>query len=219
MSRAPYVAAVLATAAAVALAGCSGAPTPAASSSSTPEKVTITYANFISNGGNEANLTKIVDAFQQANPDITVKVTTRPYTDYFTALQTDLAGGTVADVFDMEYAGYSALQSSGVLAPLDGVDASAYQKSLIDAYQTDGKQYALPTSFSTVVLYYNKALFDAAGVAYRQGHADRRPGRRHGGLRHQPVHRGQARHVAQRHLDVRQPGQGHRSVGHRRRAR
>ncbi|MCG2801544.1 MAG: extracellular solute-binding protein, partial [Cellulomonas sp.] len=164
MSRAPRVAAVLATAAALALAGCSGSSSPGASSSG--EKVTVTYSNFISNGGNEDNLAKIVSAFETANPDITVKVTTLPYSDYFTALQTDLAGGTVADVFDMEYAGYAALQSSGVLAPLSGVDASVYKTSLIDAYQTDGAQYALPSSFSTVVLFYNKALFDAAGVSY-----------------------------------------------------
>lgn len=165
MSRAPRVAAALVTASALALAGCSGSASSGASSSS-DGKVTITYSNFISNGGNEANLTKIVDAFEAANPDITVKVTTLPYSDYFTALQTDLAGGTAADVFDMEYAGYAALQSSGVLAPLDGVDGAAYKPSLLDAYQTDGTQYALPSSFSTVVLFYNKALFDAAGVSY-----------------------------------------------------
>ncbi|WP_159808445.1 ABC transporter substrate-binding protein [Cellulomonas citrea] len=165
MSRAPRVAAALVTASALALAGCSGSASSGASSSS-DGKVTITYSNFISNGGNEANLTKIVDAFEAANPDITVKVTTLPYADYFTALQTDLAGGTAADVFDMEYAGYAALQSSGVLAPLDGVDGAAYKPSLLDAYQTDGTQYALPSSFSTVVLFYNKALFDAAGVSY-----------------------------------------------------
>ncbi|MCG2799422.1 MAG: sugar ABC transporter substrate-binding protein [Cellulomonas sp.] len=165
MSRAPRVAAVLATAAALALAGCSGSASSDASSSS-GEKVTITYSNFISNGGNEENLTTIVDAFEAENPDITVEVSTLPYSDYFTALQTDLAGGTVADVFDMEYAGYTALQNSGVLAPIEGVDTSVYTTSLIDAYQTDGTQYALPSSFSTVVLFYNKALFDAAGLSY-----------------------------------------------------
>jgi multiple sugar transport system substrate-binding protein len=41
-----------------------------------------------------------------------------------------------------------------------------YRGDVAAAYQTDGVSYALPTSFSTVVLYYNKDLFDAAGVAY-----------------------------------------------------
>lgn len=38
-----------------------------------------------------------------------------------------------------------------------------YQANLAGAYATDGTQYALPSSFSTVVLFYNKDLFDAAG--------------------------------------------------------
>ncbi|MFT4280966.1 ABC transporter substrate-binding protein [Microbacterium sp.] len=146
----------------LALAGCSGpATTPGAA-----EDVTITYSNFISAGGNEKNLEAIVDAFEKENKGITVEVKTLPYADYFTALQTDLAGGTVADVFDIEFANYAAYQKSGVLAPLEGVDTSAYQASLADAYATDGTQYALPSSFSNVVLFYNADLFDAAGLDY-----------------------------------------------------
>ncbi|AUG30176.1 MULTISPECIES: sugar ABC transporter substrate-binding protein [Microbacterium] len=145
----------------LALAGCSGSGSPAAGGD-----VTITYSNFISAGGNEKNLQAIVDAFEKENPGITVEVKTLPYTDYFTALQTDLAGGTAADVFDIEFANYAAYQKSGVLAALDGVDTSVYQASLVDAYATDGTSYALPSSFSNVVLFYNADLFDAAGLAY-----------------------------------------------------
>src|SRR5690606_29825896 len=145
------------------LAGCSSRGTEA---SGDGDKVTITYSNFISNGGNEENLATIVKAFEKENPDVKVDVTTLPYADYFTALQTDLAGGTVSDVVDIEFANYAAYQANGVLAPLDGVDTDLYQASLADAYATDGTQYALPSSFSNVVLFYNADLFDAAGLDY-----------------------------------------------------
>jgi multiple sugar transport system substrate-binding protein len=56
----------------VILAGCSA---PAENGDGS---VTITYTNFISNDGNEQNLQKIVDAFEDANPGITVEVTTLP---------------------------------------------------------------------------------------------------------------------------------------------
>ena len=95
----------------LALAGCSGSTSPAAGGG-----VTITYSDFISAGGNEKNLQAIVDAFEKENAGITVEVKTLPYADYFTALQTDLAGGTAADVFDIEFANYAAYQKSGVLA-------------------------------------------------------------------------------------------------------
>jgi multiple sugar transport system substrate-binding protein len=128
--------------------------------------VTITYSNFISNDGNEENLQAIVDAFEDENPDITVEVTTLPYGDYGTALQTDLAAGTVSDVFDIEYANYAQYQANGVLAELEVANADAYKPSLLEAYSTDGAQFALPSSFSAVVLYYNADLFDAAGLDY-----------------------------------------------------
>ena len=155
---------------ALTLTACSSSDEPTASSgdatSSAAEPVTITYSNFISNGGNEDNMAAIISAFEADNPTITVDVTTMPYADYFTALQTDLAAGTTADVFDIEYATYPTYQSAGAFAPLEGVDSSVYRGDVAAAYQTDGVSYALPTSFSTVVLYFNKDLFDAAGLDY-----------------------------------------------------
>ncbi len=166
-----YVAAVGALAALTLVAGCSsgGAKTdPTGGTTTTPadQPVTISYTNFVANGGNEENLAKIVDAFEAENPNITVNVTTLPYGDYFTALQTDLVAGTQADVFDIEFANYRAYVEAGVAAPITVADAAAYKPSLLDAYSTDGVQYALPSSFSTVVLFFNKDLFDAAGVDY-----------------------------------------------------
>lgn len=148
--------------AALILSGCS-TETPKGDAAG---PVTVTYSNFISNDGNEANLATIVAAFEEENPDITVDVTTLPYADYGTALQTDLAAGTVADVFDIEYANYAAYQASGVLAEIPVSNPEAYRATVLDAYATGGIQYALPSSFSDVVLYYNADLFDAAGVAY-----------------------------------------------------
>jgi multiple sugar transport system substrate-binding protein len=160
MKKTLLVAAGLVGAAAVVLSGCT------ASGGDDEGPVTITYTNFISNDGNEDNLQKIVDAFEKANPGITVDVTTMPYADYGTALQTDLAAGTESDVFDIEYANYAQYQANGVLAPITVQNPGAYKPSLLEAYATDGTQYALPSSFSDVVLYYNKDLFDAAGVSY-----------------------------------------------------
>lgn len=145
--------------AALVLSGCA----PAAEETG---PVTITYTNFISNDGNEENLAKIVSAFEKENPNITVDVTTLPYGDYGTALQTDLAAGTVSDVFDVEYSNYASYQANGVLAPITLKSTDAYRASLIDAYSTDGTSYALPSSFSDVVVFYNADLFDAAGLDY-----------------------------------------------------
>ncbi|MBT2498098.1 sugar ABC transporter substrate-binding protein [Agromyces sp. ISL-38] len=160
MRTTPLTAIGLAGVAVLALTSCS------AGGGGDDGPVTITYTNFISNGGNEENLQAIVDAFEAENPDITVDVTTLPYGDYGTALQTDLAAGTASDVFDIEYTNFAQYQANGVLAELEVDDPGVYRGSVLEAYQTDGAQFALPSSFSTVVLYFNRDLFDAAGLEY-----------------------------------------------------
>jgi multiple sugar transport system substrate-binding protein len=113
MNRKLMATAGLAACAALMMSGC------AATKAAPPAgPVTITYSNFISNDGNEGNLKKIVAAFEKENKNITVDVKTLPYGDYGTALQTDLAAGTPADVFDIEYSNYASYQANGVLAEI-----------------------------------------------------------------------------------------------------
>ena len=57
------------------------------------------------------------------------------------------------------------------LFPLDdylkeGFDPSIYLPGLLDPGKLNGKQYLLPKDYSPLAVYYNKKLFDAAGVAY-----------------------------------------------------
>ncbi|TCO56048.1 ABC transporter substrate-binding protein [Actinocrispum wychmicini] len=149
---------------ALALSACSQgsatAPSPSADG-----KTVVRYMNFSANNGHEKDLDAIVAAFQKANAGIEVQVETVPYANYFTKLQTAVAGGTAPDAFELNYENFVTYAKNGSLAELSGVDKSAYRKSLVEAYASDGKQYGLPESFSNVVLFYNKKLFSDAGVA------------------------------------------------------
>lgn len=127
-------------------------------------KTVVRYMNFSANDGHEKDLDAIVAAFEKENGDIDVQVETVPYADYFTKLQTAVAGGTAPDTFELNYENFVTYAKNGSLAELSGVDKGAYQKALVDAYSSDGKQYGLPESFSNVVLFYNKTLFEQKGV-------------------------------------------------------
>ncbi len=155
----------LALAGAVVMAGC--AQGSATSGSGGEDGTTVVrYMNFTSNDGHEEDLDAIVAAYEDEHPDIDVQVETIPYADYFTKLQTAFAGQTVADVVDLNYENFVSYAEAGSLLPLEDVDAAPYQANLLESFQLDGTQYGLPSSYSNVVLYYNKALFDAAGVEY-----------------------------------------------------
>jgi multiple sugar transport system substrate-binding protein len=165
--------AVRATVAATALAllatACSSGG--GGSSGSGGGSTTITYFTFSAAPDHLTDLDKIVKSFEQQNPTITVKVQTAAYADYFTKLSTELAAGTAPDTFELDYQDFVDYASSGSLLSLAGANASAYNPSAytpssLGAFGYNGQQMALPESFSDVVLFYNKALFDKAGLAY-----------------------------------------------------
>lgn len=109
---------------------------------------------------------QIADAYEKANPGVDVKIQVTPFSQYWTKLQTAVTGGSAPDVFWMNGPNSKLYASNGVLAPLDGVDTSKYSEGLIDIYTDDGKLYGVPKDFDTIGVWYNKTLFDAAGVAY-----------------------------------------------------
>src|ERR1035438_6790832 len=62
----------------------------------------VRYMEFSASGGHEKDLANIAKAFHAANPTITVQIDTIPFADYFTKLQTAVAGGTAGDAFRSE---------------------------------------------------------------------------------------------------------------------
>ena len=114
----------------------------------------------------------VVDDFHVANPNITVKVEVSDWDSYWTKLNTLIAGGTPPDVFAMDAPLYLDWQSRGALLNLQPyIDANpsflddVYPQTL-SAYKVGNDYYGLPRDFQTIVLFYNKDMFDKAGVAY-----------------------------------------------------
>ncbi|HKG55501.1 MAG TPA: sugar ABC transporter substrate-binding protein [Anaerolineales bacterium] len=115
---------------------------------------------------------KIVADFHTANPNITVKVDVSDWDSYWTKLKTLLSAGTPPDVFAMDAPLYLDYQSRGVLLNLQpyldknpDLLKGVYPQTL-EAYKTPEGMFGLPRDFQTVALFYNKDMFDAAGVDY-----------------------------------------------------
>lgn len=137
------------------------------------EPVTIKVVSFLTYDENKDGAeVSVVNAFQAAHPEIKVEFQLLPYADYFTSLKTWIAGGTAPDVASLDLAMLQEMAASGSLVDLNpmikstGYDLSAYYDSTLKIFQNKGGQYGLPASYSNVVLYYNKKLFDEAGIPY-----------------------------------------------------
>jgi multiple sugar transport system substrate-binding protein len=111
-----------------------------------------------------------IAAFEAQNPDIDVEPQLVPWAQYWTQLQTSVAGGDAFDVFWMNGPNFQVYASQNVLAPLEpalaDVDVERYPEALVDLYTYRGTVYGMPKDFDTLALAYNKALFDEAGVEY-----------------------------------------------------
>lgn len=137
---------------------------------SAQDTVTITYALWDNNQLPAHQ--QIIDAFEAEHPNINVEPQVVPWGNYWEKLQTAVAGGDAYDVFWMNGPNFPVYASKGVLMDIqpmidaDKLDMSVYPQALVDLYSYEGKSYGLPKDFDTIGLFYNKDLFDAAGVAY-----------------------------------------------------
>lgn len=117
---------------------------------------------------------KLVTAFSQRYPQVRVEVLYIPnQNSYRTRLAADLAAGTPADVFLLNYRRYAQFAARGVLEPLDAYVAQSKLLKLADFYPEALRPFyynkrlmGIPQNLSSLVVYYNKNLFDKAGIPY-----------------------------------------------------
>ena len=115
----------------------------------------------------------MIDAFQAKYPNIKVEVVEFTADEYDNVIVTQLSGKQDFDVvFTKGTPALSALIKQGHIYSLDeyiksddSFDATKYS-GLVDQLTMDGKTYALPFRYDNNLIFYNKDLFDAAGVAY-----------------------------------------------------
>src|SRR5262245_1033573 len=148
----------------------SGAASPGAGYSGPP--VSLEYSIW----GDPAEITNqqaIVDDFVAANPNIDVNVTVSDWEPYWDKLQTGLAGGDAPDVFAMDGPLGPDYQSRDVLLDLtpyiegESYDLGQLDENAVKDFTTaDGKQFGLPRDLNVIALYYNKQIFDEAGIPY-----------------------------------------------------
>ncbi|MHA6616762.1 ABC transporter substrate-binding protein [Pseudonocardia sp. DLS-67] len=145
--------------AALVAAGCGAAPDDG--------PVTIRFSWW---GNDErARITnQAVDAFEAANPGITVETESIDFNSYFDRLATSVAGSDEPDVITMGGAYPREYADRGVLLDLAQVsqqlDLSALDEHAMAGGNFEGTQYAVPTGVNTYGLVVNPALFEAAGV-------------------------------------------------------
>lgn len=164
---------VVATALALLVTAC--APIrPAASPASEPTAgATLTFL-ISGDPTDEAAYQQLIDAFAAEHSEIAVDLINIPSGgDFRKRLAADFAAGTPPDLFLINYRNLGRFLASGAVEPLTTylaqstlIKTADYYPQALAAFQWNGEQACMPQNMSSPVIFYNKAIFDAAGVAY-----------------------------------------------------
>ncbi|WP_078378786.1 ABC transporter substrate-binding protein [Sutcliffiella halmapala] len=143
----------------------------ACSSSSGGSKQTLEVALWDENTKEAVNAS--IAAFNEKHPDVKVNVTYTPWADYWTKLKTSIGGGSGPDVFWMNGPNFYQYSTQGLIKNLEPFiegdnqfSKDLYFPAVVDLYSLDNNLYAAPYFVDAVGLYYNKELFDEAGIPY-----------------------------------------------------
>jgi len=131
------------------------------------QAVEIEYWQYVFDSRVQA-MDQLIEKFEAANPDITVKHTTFPYADYQTRVVAAKVAGQGPDVVQLFYGWTDQFVNGGLIQPLDpAVFPHAEIESeffpIVSAMKRGEDYYGLPTAVRSLALFYNKALLDEAG--------------------------------------------------------
>src|SRR5918996_4738209 len=118
----------------------------------------------------------VVKAFGDANPSIDVTlVKLADKDDHLAKLTTSFAAGRSPDVFLVNFREYSQFVTRGGVEPFGdhiddaGVTLDDYFPQPIEAFTYDDELQCMPQNISSLVVYYNRELFEKAGVPEPRG--------------------------------------------------
>ena len=147
------------------------APAPAAAPKA-PETVTLLWA-FWGSPEEAVSHKMVAYAFTKVHPEIKIETWNQPWNEYFTKIKALWASGDPKVIPDLaflwptpKYAAQGVLENLDPYIKKAGYNLNDYWGGLLESAKYNGSVYGFQRDIEVNVLYYNKALFDKAGVKY-----------------------------------------------------
>lgn len=153
------------------LAGCGGTATAPVTPAATfdPNTTATLTMTWWGNDDRAERYRKAIAAFNEKYPNITVHSQFQPFADYWTARNTEAAGGALPDVFQMDLSYLRQFGNNNQLLPLDGqvgtnLDVSGFDEALLGSGKLNEMQYGIPTSTNTLAMFYHPEVIETLGM-------------------------------------------------------
>lgn len=117
----------------------------------------------------EAFYNYVAADYMAENPNVEITVLTQPLREYERRLTLALPSGTAADIIEISFSFIGRFVQAGLIPPLperasEFVRSGAYDDFFVEAASYDGQVYGIPLFRGQGALFYNTAMFEAAGL-------------------------------------------------------
>jgi len=116
---------------------------------------------------------KMAEAYNKEHPNVHVTTQLTTWSEYWTKLEASATGRSAPDIITMNVLHVEEYADAGILLDLTDAEKESdlkvnenFPAPLVDGYTVDGKLYGIPKDFDTNAVFYNKEIFDKAGVEY-----------------------------------------------------
>lgn len=164
-----------ATAAAM-MSGC-GSSNGASTTGSTPdggqsaaggEKKEVVIWDYFETDAQKAMMQDLLDGFNESQSEYVASHVYVPFADYEKQLTLGIASGELPDLVILDGCSMASFISLGLFGDISDADIKwdEYIPGPMESTMADGKHYGIPFATNCTALFYNKDMFDAAGLAY-----------------------------------------------------
>lgn len=169
----PRAQSVLPLAVALLLVGCGRSEAPAAAADPAQQTPRVVKLQVFGDTAELRSYRELIGAYEASHPGDKVELLpVGKQSDHMTKLATSFAAGNPPDLFILNFRRFGQFAAKDALSPLGPAltasgqfKAEDFYEPALEAFQFRGQLMCLPQNVSSLVVYYNRALFKQFGVA------------------------------------------------------
>lgn len=153
---------------ALSLACASTLFTATAVTASAADKKEVVIWDYFETDAQKQMMQSLIDEFNASQDEYEASHVYVPFADYEKQLTLGIASGELPDLVILDGCGMASFIQLGLFGDISDADINwdEYMEGPMESTMLDGKHYGIPFATNCTALFYNKDLFDAAGIDY-----------------------------------------------------
>ena len=155
-------------AAALSLACASTLFAATAVTASAADKKEVVIWDYFETDAQKEMMQSLIDGFNASQDEYEASHVYVPFADYEKQLTLGIASGELPDLVILDGCSMASFIQLGLFGDISDADINwdEYMEGPMESTMLDGKHYGIPFATNCTALFYNKDMFDAAGIAY-----------------------------------------------------